>query len=90
MEVLHQYRGSLVSLRGFHATPHVIGHPALYRQKGCIRSDTVLQRAYTAQLAATDLDPYMVSRDSIRTQQRQAYMFWRNEVHLLHHACERA
>ena len=53
----------MISLRGFHATPHVIGapcHPQLYRQKGQLRVDLTIQRAYTAQLAATDLDPYTV------------------------------
>ena len=64
MECLHQYRGSVISLRGFHATPHVVGAPChypLYRQKGQLKVDLTIQRAYTAQLAATDLDPYSVS-----------------------------
>ena len=53
----------MISLRGFHATPHVNSapcHPQAYRLKGQLRIDTTIQRAYTAQLAATDLDPYTV------------------------------
>ena len=64
MESLHQYRASMISLRGFHATPQVAGAPCqspLYRQKGQLKVDPIIQRAYTAQLAVTDSDPYTVS-----------------------------
>ena len=63
MDALYQHRGCLISLRSFNAVPHLNSKPchgSSIRNRGRCRRNVAVQAAYTAQLAATDLDPYTV------------------------------
>ena len=63
MDALYQHRGCLISLRSFNAVPHLNTKPchvSSIRHRGRCRRNIAVQAAYTAQLAATDLDPYTV------------------------------
>ncbi|CAK0758203.1 hypothetical protein CVIRNUC_002602 [Coccomyxa viridis] len=75
MDALYQHRGCLISLRSFKAVPHLKSkpcHASSVRHRGCCRRNIAVQAAYTAQLAATDLDPYT---DVEYNAQRNA-VFW--------------